>query len=70
MKNRTLLGLGVGVLAVLFVAAPAGAGMVGITATTWDVAVTTPITSDANLTSITADGTAYATLTGATSFSD
>jgi len=68
LKKRgfRLLGVGAAILAVAFVAAPAGAVPMGITAATYDVTVTDPITDDANLASITA-GTTYTVLTGATS---
>jgi len=69
MRGFRLLGVGAAVLAVAFVAAPAGAVLVGITAVTWDVTVTDPITDDANLASITA-GTTYSFLAGATSAAD
>jgi len=45
---------------------PAQAAVIGITAVTWDVAVSSPIVEDASLTSVTA-GTTYTILTGATS---
>ncbi len=50
-----------------FTSPAAMATLVGITAVTWDVAVSSPIVEDANLTSITAGATTYTVLTGATS---
>ncbi len=71
MRKR-LLSLGVAVCAVGFLASPAGAAIVGITAATWDdpgvvnPGLANPIVNHTNLTSITA-GTTYSVLTAATS---